>query len=228
MLFLCEYIHKWPSQKISAFRSKSFSSGAPSVRSRRLPTITRPPADYTAFPIPAEAGGFQTAVLIYATAWCPIRNPHEKLDILTEKNSLHSPFKMHHDWIRSIGTHRHHGCAHQKRHPHRCYRAFQHRTFNPLVGGSNPTRPTKEIKGDIYAESPFFVSSQITPIKLFCVALLHVMLFFLFSQFIQYLIGNNQNLYSTLMILADNETQASETRWTESCWTNYTRRVAPW
>jgi len=30
------------------------------------------------------------------------------------------------------------------------------------------------------------------------------------------------------MRLADNETQASETKWTEACWTNYTRRVTPW
>jgi len=28
--------------------------------------------------------------------------------------------------------------------------------------------------------------------------------------------------------LADNETQASETKCTGACWTNYTRRVAPW
>jgi hypothetical protein len=31
-----------------------------------------------------------------------------------------------------------------------------------------------------------------------------------------------------LMRLADNETQASETKCTEACWTNYTRRVATW
>jgi len=31
-----------------------------------------------------------------------------------------------------------------------------------------------------------------------------------------------------IMTLADNETQASETECTEACWTNYTRRVAPW
>jgi hypothetical protein len=30
------------------------------------------------------------------------------------------------------------------------------------------------------------------------------------------------------MKLADNETQASEAKCTEACWTNYTRRVAPW
>jgi len=29
------------------------------------------------------------------------------------------------------------------------------------------------------------------------------------------------------MRLADNETQASETKCTGACWTNYTRRVAP-
>ena len=39
-------------------------SGAPSSRSRRLPTIMRPPAGYTAFLPPAEAGGFQTAGLM--------------------------------------------------------------------------------------------------------------------------------------------------------------------
>jgi hypothetical protein len=31
-----------------------------------------------------------------------------------------------------------------------------------------------------------------------------------------------------IMTLADNETQASETEYTEACWTNYTRCVAPW
>ena len=31
-----------------------------------------------------------------------------------------------------------------------------------------------------------------------------------------------------LMRLADNETQALETKCTKACWTNYTRRVAPW
>jgi hypothetical protein len=30
------------------------------------------------------------------------------------------------------------------------------------------------------------------------------------------------------MTFTDNETQASETKCTEACWTNYTRRVAPW
>ena len=30
------------------------------------------------------------------------------------------------------------------------------------------------------------------------------------------------------MKLADNETQASEAKCKEACWTNYTRRVAPW
>ena len=30
------------------------------------------------------------------------------------------------------------------------------------------------------------------------------------------------------LTLADNETQASETECPEACWTNYTRRVAPW
>jgi len=30
------------------------------------------------------------------------------------------------------------------------------------------------------------------------------------------------------MRLADNENQVSETKCTEACWTNYTKRVAPW
>ncbi len=30
------------------------------------------------------------------------------------------------------------------------------------------------------------------------------------------------------MRLADNETQASETKWTEACWTNYTGSEATW
>jgi len=30
------------------------------------------------------------------------------------------------------------------------------------------------------------------------------------------------------MRLAVHETQASETKCTEACWTNYARRVAPW
>ena len=31
-----------------------------------------------------------------------------------------------------------------------------------------------------------------------------------------------------IMTLADNETQASETKYTEACWSNYPRRKAPW